>query len=94
LKKFKNLNKKNAVTLRDAAAMNLIKDRIISELRNRFQNIPVRKTYGFITARNRKQNNIEKSHANDAFVIAKNFNAKLLDYMFKGIQVRRHNRKI
>ena len=94
LKKFKNLNKKNAITLRDAAAMNIIKDRILSELRNRFSNIPVRKTYGYITARNRKQNNIDKSHANDAFIIAKNFNAKPLEYMFKGIQVRRHNRKI
>ena len=94
LKKFRNLNKKNAVTLRDAAAMNLIKDRILSELRNKFQDIPVRKTYGFITSNNRKKYNIDKSHANDAFIIAKNFNAKPLDDMFKGIQVRRHNRKI
>ena len=94
LKKFRNLNNKNAVTLRDAAAMNLIKDRILSELRNRFSNIPVRKTYGFITSKNRKKYNIDKSHTNDAFVIAKNFNAKPLDDIFKGIQVRRHNRKI
>ena len=94
LKKFRNLNKKNAVTLRDAAAMNLIKDRILFELRNRFPNMPVRKTYGFITSKNRKKYNIDKSHANDAFVIAKNFNAKPLDDMFKGKQVRRHNRRI
>lgn len=94
LKKFKNLNKKNAVTLRDAEAMNIIKDRILSELRNRFSNIPVRKTYGYITSKNRKKYNINKSHANDAFVIAKNFNATPLDYMFKGRQVRRHNRRI
>ena len=94
LKKFKNLNKKNAVTLRDCAAMNLIKDRILSELRNIFPNILVRKTYGYITAKNRSQNNIDKTHANDAFIIAKNFNAKPLDDMFMGIQVRRHNRRI
>ena len=94
LKKFNNLKRKNAVTLRDCAVMNLIKDRILSELRNKFQDILVRKTYGFITSKNRKQNNIDKSHANDAFIIAKNFNAKPLDYMFKGRQVRRHNRKI
>jgi hypothetical protein len=94
LKKFNNLKRKNAVTLRDAAAMNLIKDRILSELRNRFSNIPVRKTYGYITARKRRQYNIDKSHANDAFIIAKNFNAKPLDDMFKGIQLRRHIRKI
>jgi N6-L-threonylcarbamoyladenine synthase len=94
LKNFRNLNKKNAITLRDCAAMNLIKDRILSELRNRFPNIPVRKTYGFITSKNRKKYNIDKSHANDAFVVAKNFNAKPLDDIFMGIQVRRHNRKI
>ena len=94
LKKFRNLNKKNADTLRDAATMNLIKDRILSELRNKFQDIPVRKTYGYITSYNRKKYNIDKSHANDAFIIAKNFNAKSLDDMFMGRQVRRHNRKI
>ena len=94
LKKFRNLNKKNAITLRDCAAMNLIKDRILSELRNKFQDIPVRKTYGYITSKNRKKYNVDKSHANDAFIIAKNFNAKPLDDMFTGIQVRCHNRKI
>ena len=94
LKNFRNLNKKNAITLRDCAAMNLIKDRILSELRKRFQDIPVRKTYGFITSKNRKKYNVEKTHANDAFVIAKNFNTKPLDDMFNEIQVRRHNRKI
>ena len=94
MKKFNNLKRKNAVTLRDVAAMNLIKDRILSELRNRFPNIPVRKTYGFITSKNRKKYNVDKSHANDAFVVAKNFNAKSLDDIFMGIQVRRHNRRI
>ena len=94
LKKFRNLNKKNAITLQDCAAMNLIKDRILCKLRNKFPNILVRKTYGYITSKNRKKYNIDKSHANDAFVIAKNFNAKKLEYMFKGRQVRRHNRKI
>ena len=94
LKKFRTINKKNAVSLRDAAAMNLIKDKIFSELKERHPNIPVWRTYGYVTKRNRRKYNIEKSHANDAFVIAKNFNAEPLDYMFKGFQVRRHNRKI
>ena len=94
LKKFRTINKKNAVSLRDAAAMNLIKDRIFSKLRELYPNIPIWRTYGYITKRNRRKYNIEKSHANDAFVIAKNFKAEPLDYMFKGFQVRRHNRKI
>ena len=84
LKKFRTITKKNAVSLRDAAAMNLIKDRIFSELKERHPNIPVWRTYGYVTKRNRRKYNIEKSHANDAFVIAKNFNAEPLDYMFKG----------
>ena len=94
LKKFRTINKKNAVSLRDAAAMNLIKDRIFSKLRELYPNIPIWRTYGYVTKRNRRKHNIDKSHANDAFVIAKNFNAEPLDYMFKGFQVRRHNRKI
>ena len=94
LKKFRTINKKNAVSLRDAAAMNLIKDKIFSELKELHLNIPIWRTYGYITKHNRRKYNIEKSHANDAFVIAKNFKAEPLDYMFKGFQVRRHNRKI
>ena len=94
LKKFRTINKKNAVSLRDAAAMNLIKDRIFSKLKERHPNIPIWRTYGYVTKRNRRKYNIDKSHANDAFVIAKNFNAEPLDYMFSGFQVRRHNRKI
>lgn len=94
LKKFKNINKKNAVSLRDAAAMNLIKDRIFSELKKIHSDIIIWRTYGYITRYNRRKYNIDKSHTNDAFVIAKNFNAEPLDYMFKGFQVRRHNRKI
>jgi len=94
LKKFRTINKKNAVSLRDAAAMNLIKDRIFSKLRELCPNIPVWRTYGYVTKHNRRKYNINKSHANDAFVIARNFNAEPLDYMFNGFQVRRHNRKI
>ncbi len=93
LKKF-SLNKKNAVTLRDTAAMNITKDRILSGLKEMYPDKIVKCTYGYITQFNRNRYNISKSHANDAYVIAKNFNAEILDYYFKGIQIRRHNRKI
>jgi hypothetical protein len=93
LKKF-SLNKKNAVTLRDTAAMNIIKDRVLEGLREMYPDKVVKCTYGYITRFNRNKYNISKSHANDAYVIAKNFNAEPLDYYFKGIQIRRHNRKI
>ena len=93
LKKF-NLNRKNAVTLRDAAAMNIIKDRVLERLREMYPDKEVKATYGYITRFNRNRYGISKSHANDAYVIAKNFNAIPLEYYFKGIQIRRHNRKI
>ena len=93
LKNF-SLNKKNAATLRDAAAMNLTKDRILDGLKKMYPDKEVKVTFGYITRFNRKRYNVSKSHANDAFVISKNFYAKPLDYYFKGIQIRRHNRKI
>jgi hypothetical protein len=93
LKKF-NLNKKNATTLRDAAAMNIIKDRVLERLMEMYPDKKVKATYGYITRFNRNRYSISKSHANDAYVIAKNFNAVPLEYYFKGIQIRRHNRKI
>ena len=93
LKKF-SLNKKNAVTLRDDAAMNIIKERVLDGLREMYPDKVVKCTFGYITRFNRNKYNISKSHANDAYVIAKHFNAKPLDYYFKGIQIRRHNRKI
>ena len=93
LKDF-HLKKKNAATLRDAAAMNVIKDRILDGLKKMYPDKEVKVTFGYITRFNRKKYNIQKSHANDAFVISKNFGAKPLDYYFKGIQIRRHNRKI
>jgi len=93
LKNF-SLKKKNAATLRDAAAMNVIKDRILDGLKKMYLDKEVKVTFGYITRFNRKRYNVSKSHANDAFVISKNFGAKLLDYYFKGIQIRRHNRKI
>ena len=94
LKKFRGLDLKNAKSLRDTAAMNIIKDKIMSELKRLYPDRIIWKTYGYITNKNRREHKIEKSHANDAFVITRNFNAKPLEYSLKGKQVRRHNRKI
>ena len=94
LKNFKNVDRKKGNTLADAAAMNVFRYVLLDELREMFSNIPVRITFGYITWWNRVKYKIKKSHASDAFVISKNFNAKPLDCIYKGIQVRRHNRKI
>ncbi len=51
-------------------------------------------TYGYITKRNRIKSHLDKSHINDAFVIAKgdNNNINLRCDQFEIKQVRRHNR--
>lgn len=94
LKNFKNVDRKKGKTLADAAAMNIFRYVLVDELREMFPNIQIHITYGYITWWNRVKYKIKKSHASDAFVITKNFNAKPLDCIYKGIQVRRHNRKI
>ena len=93
MKKF-SLNRANAKSLRDTAAMNITKDRVFNAIKELYPDKEVWRTYGYITHHNRKKYNIVKSHANDAFVIAKNFAATPLEYYYKGFQIRRHNRKI
>ena len=94
LKRFSGLDKKNAVTLRDAAAMNIIKDGVFKKLKELYPDLIIWRTYGFVTRKNRRLNNIEKSHANDAYVISMNFSAEPMKDYLLGKQIRRHNRKI
>ena len=50
-----------------AAFMNIVKDKIVQELRARFPDVEVQVTFGAITKRIRNDLNIAKSHANDAY---------------------------
>lgn len=90
----KTLTKRDMINLRDAAAMNVMKEQLIEELKNEFPGIKVSKTYGYITAYNRIKYDVHKTHYNDAFVIAKNFNATVTEDVMYGCCVRRHNRQI
>lgn len=55
--------------------------------------MPVQFTYGYKTAMERREHGIEKSHANDAFCIAGNFDAKRNEHnRYLHRFVRRHNR--
>jgi hypothetical protein len=56
--------------------------------------IPVYTTYGYITKGIRFENNIEKSHINDARVITGNLNAKPMDYTYTIRPLRRHFRQL
>lgn len=93
LKKF-NVNLKSAQSLRAAAAMNVTKDRIFDGVQKMFPITLIRKTYGYITRKNRLMNNLDKSHTNDALIISKNFNAVLEEQTIIVKHIRRHNRQI
>lgn len=86
------LNVKRLPSLRDSAAMSIMKWKLHEELKLKYQDISM--TFGYITKHNRIHNGIEKSHTSDAFVISGNFNAKQLSYYYKVRLTRRHNRQI
>ena len=75
------------------AHMNAMKDYLCDEVcglyGERFEGV----TYGYITAMKRREHGIEKSHANDAYCIAGNFDAKRNEHnRYLHRFVRRHNR--
>jgi len=72
--------------------MSIVRWRMINQLRE-INNIPIEHTFGFITKYNRIEQKLEKSHINDAFVIAYGFNQKRIKG-FVVTQIRRNNRKL
>lgn len=87
------LKVKRGKSLRDAAVMNIFKDRLYEELK-KLHSIPVIRTYGYITKYDRIKYCVGKSHTDDARMISKMFNAKPLNYAYRYIQIRKHNRQI
>lgn len=86
------LNVKVSKSLRDMSTMNVIRKRIISELRECFP--VVTETWGYITSKRRNASGIPKSHVNDAFVITGNIGAIRLTYSYLWKQIPRHSRKL
>ena len=83
---FPELEKQCKVSLKATPFMNVVRSRIADILE-------CETTYGYITKHNRIKANIEKSHANDAFVISGGTSEeRVLPYDCK--QVRRNNRKL
>lgn len=70
---YSNIQEKANKSLKSAAFMNIIRNILVEKLKNIY-NIPISTTYGYITKYNRIKNNIEKTHYNDAFVIADGIN--------------------
>jgi len=51
-------------------------------------------TYGYITKANRDKHNLSKTHCHDALAIAGNLNTKPLDYHYKCVQKKCHERSL
>ena len=86
------LKVKRGTVLRDAAAMNVMKDRLCGECRRLYGSVG--QTWGYLTKYNRISNGLVKEHNVDARVISGNCKAKPINVVYELRQVRRHNRCI
>jgi len=83
---YPKIEKQATKSLKAAACINHIRWRIVKTLN-------AEHTYGYVTKYNRKKLGLEKSHINDAFVIAGGTDQERCR-PFEVIQVRRNNRSL
>ena len=83
---------KRGSSLRDAAVMNIMRWAVYERAKKEFGNVNL--TYGYITKHTRIENGITKTHAADAFCIAKNVHAMRLRSFFMCRCVPRHTRAL
>lgn len=86
------LKQKRGTSLRDAAAMNVMRWAVYNAAKAEFDNVHL--TYGYVTKHTRINNGVVKSHNADAFCIAKNMQAKRLSRHLKIRLLPRHNRAL
>jgi 5-methylcytosine-specific restriction endonuclease McrA len=79
--------------LKAAAYMNIVRSKLVDRIKKEFPNYYCDSTYGYITKCNRINMGLEKTHANDAFVIAGGVN-QIRSKPYKVIQIRRNNRSL
>ena len=87
-----DLKIKRGSSLRDAAVMNIMRWAVYERAKKEFGNVNL--TYGYITKHTRIENGITKTHAADAFCIAKNVHAMRLRSFFMCRCVPRHTRAL
>ena len=85
-------NKKRGKPMRDAAFMGIMRRTLMSRLREELP-ITVQGTYGYITKMQREQNDIKKSHVNDARCISKHPLAEPCSVCYRTKAIRHHNRQ-
>ena len=86
--------KRKLKSTRDATFMGIMRKTLIERLRTMLPTLVIQETKGYITKYWRERKNIEKTHINDAFVIAKNFDAKRISGQYIIVPKRSHNRQI
>ncbi len=84
---YPGIQKQAKQSLKATAFMNNIRWKLVNLLSCEW-------TYGYITKHNRIKLGLEKSHENDAFVIAGGGNQEQSEYIYKAKQVRRQNRSL
>lgn len=87
-----DLKIKRGNSLRDAAVMNIMRWAVYERAKEEFGNVHL--TYGYITKHTRIENEIVKTHAADAFCIAKNVHAIRMSSFFMCRCVPRHTRAL
>lgn len=95
-KKYHNgeikLKIKRGQSFRDSAFMGIMRWTFYEKLKETYQNVKM--TFGYITKNTRIANNLPKEHCIDAYCIAGNLKAKLMDSYFYQIKKRCQNRQI
>lgn len=85
-------------SLKAAAFMNVVRSRLVDIIKKEFPQYICNKTYGYVTKHNRIKLELEKTHANDAFVIAHHNNKLNFDQIrskpYQVKQIRRNNRSL
>ena len=83
---------KRGTSLRDAAAMSIIRWEVYNRTKREYNNVQL--TYGYITKYTRIHNGITKTHCADAFCVSGNVNAERLPWFYGVRLTRRHNRSL
>lgn len=95
-KKYHNgeikLKVKRGQSFRDSAFMGIMRWAFYEKLKETYQNVKM--TFGYITKNTRISNNLPKEHCIDAYCIAGNLKAKLMNSYFYQIKKRCQNRQI
>ena len=86
------LKVRRGTSLRDAAAMSIMRWEVYNRAKQEFKNVHL--TYGYVTKHARIHNNIAKTHCADALCISGNVGAERLSWFYGVRLTRRHNRSL